>query len=69
VMDNWSDRRRTNPVTPQVHGETVARMGILRADFHQGWSTSAHTQAGYRRAVRPWLTIASYTLAPPGASI
>jgi len=68
-MDHRSDRCRTNPVTPQVHQETVARMGILRADFHQGWSADAHDQAGYRRAVRSLLPISFITLAPPGASI
>jgi hypothetical protein len=46
-MDNWSDRRRTNPITLQAQQETVARMGILRADYHQGWSNAAHHQAGY----------------------
>ena len=68
-MDHRSDRGRPNPVTPQVHQETVARMGILRAYFHQGWSKTAHTQAGYRRAVRSLLPIPLITLAPPGASI
>jgi hypothetical protein len=68
-MDHRSDRCRTNPVTPQVQYETAARMGILRAYFHQGWSKTAHTQAGYRRAVRSLLSIPIIILAPPGASI
>jgi hypothetical protein len=68
-MANRSDRGRTNPVTPQVHQETVARMGILHAYFHQGWSKTAHSQAGYRRAVRFLLPISLITRAPPGVSI
>ena len=68
-MDTRSDRCRPNPVTPQVHHETVARMGSRHAYFHQGWSTDAHDQAGYRRAVRSLLLISFIILAPPGASI
>jgi len=68
-MDPRSDRRRPNPLPPQVHTETAARMGSLRAHFHQGWSTIAHDQAGYRRAVRSLLSISLITLAPPGESI
>ncbi|MBM4256611.1 MAG: hypothetical protein FJ147_12040 [Deltaproteobacteria bacterium] len=43
-----------------VHGGAIAA---------QGWSRFVYSQAGYRRAVRPLLPIASNTLAPPGTSI
>jgi hypothetical protein len=68
-MDDRSDRRMTTPITPEVQRETAEGMGAMRANFHQGWSTVAQDQAGYRRAVRPLLTIPSINLAPPGASI
>ena len=68
-MDNWSDRRTVSPSTLEVHRETGDGMGAVRAHDHQGWSKRAHHQAGYRRAVRPLLTISSTPLAPPGASI
>src|SRR4051812_8139577 len=69
VMDTRSDRRTGNPRTLEVHRETGDGMGTVRADYHQGWSTTGRSQAGYRRAVRPELTISSTNLAPPGASI
>ena len=69
VMDTWADRRTVSPIPLEVHRETGDGMGAVRADYPQGWSTGAHTQAGYRRAVRPMLTISSTPLAPPGASI
>jgi hypothetical protein len=68
-MDHWSDRRSPNPITLQVQHETAARMRILHAYCHQGWSTAAHDQAGYRRAVRPELTISSSNLAPPAGGV
>ena len=69
VMDNWSDRRTVSPITLEVHRETADGMGAVRAHYHQGWSTDAHYQAGYRRAVRSRLFMTSTNLAPPGASI
>jgi transposase len=69
VMENGNDRHSGNPITPQVHAETVARMAPECTPDHQGQSNHAHQQAEYRRAVPSPLPIASTILAPPGASI
>jgi GTP-dependent phosphoenolpyruvate carboxykinase len=69
MMDNGDDRRLWNPITPQVHAETVDWMGHECAHDHQGQSQSAHQQAGYRRAVRSTLSMMLTHLAPPGESI
>ena len=68
VRDNGSDRRPASPITLEVQHETADGMGAVRANYHQDWSNAAHTQAGYRRAVRPKLTLSLTNLAPPGAS-
>ena len=54
---------------PQVHDETAERMAPECTPDHQGQSTHAHQQAGYRRAVRLALPVTSTTLALPGESI
>jgi hypothetical protein len=69
MMANRSDRRTATPITSQVEHETADRMGAVCAHCHQGWSSNAYSQAGYRRAVRPERAIVSIDLAPPGASI
>lgn len=68
-MEHGADRHLWNPITPQVHSETVDRMGHECTHHHQGQSKHAHSQAEYRRAVRSPLPIALTTLAPPGESI
>lgn len=69
MMDTWSARRTVSPITPQVHGETADGLGAVRAHYPQGWTRLLTHQAGYRRAVRPGVTIASHPLAPPRASL
>jgi hypothetical protein len=69
VMANRIDRHSGNPITPQVHSETVARMVPECTHDPQGQSKDAHQQAAYRRAVHSLLPVTSTTLAPPGASI
>lgn len=69
VMANGTDRHSGNPITPQVHAETGARMAPEGTHDHQGQSKHAHQQAGYRRAVQSPLPTASTILAPPGESI
>ena len=69
VMANGNDRHSGNPLTPQVHAETVARMAPECTHDHQGQSKLAHQQAGYRRAVQSPLPATSTILAPPGESI
>jgi hypothetical protein len=68
-MENGIDRHSGNPITPQVHQETAARMAPECTHDHQGQSMTAHSQAAYRRAVQPTLPVTSTTLAPPGESI
>jgi hypothetical protein len=68
-MANGNDRHSGNPITPQVQGETVARMEPECTHDHQGQSHKVHQQAEYRRAVHSPLPIASTILAPPGESI
>jgi hypothetical protein len=68
-MANGNDRHSGNPLTPQVHCETVARMAPECAHNHQGQSRDAQQQAGYRCAVHSPLLVISHTLAPPGESI
>ncbi len=68
-MTNGRDRHSGNPITPQVHTETAARMVPECTPAHQGQSTDAHPQAEYRDAVPSPLPIASTMLAPPGESI
>jgi len=69
VREHGTDRHSGNPITPQVHSETVARMAPECTHDHQGQSNHAHQQAAYRRAVQSPLLITSPPLAPPGASI
>jgi hypothetical protein len=69
VMEHGVDRRLWNPITPQVQGETAERMGHKCTHDHQGQSMTAHSQAEYRRAGQPTLSIISTLLAPPGESI
>ena len=69
VMEHGTDQHSGNPITPQVHQETAARMAPECTQDHQGQSQSTQQQAGYRRAVHSPLPIASTILAPPGESI
>ena len=68
-MENGTDRHSGNPITPQVHSATVARMAPECTQDPQGQSKFAHQQAEYRRAVPSPLLITSTPLAPPGESI
>jgi len=69
VRANGTDRYSGNPITPQVHPETVARLAPEGTPDPQGQSKAAHEQAGYRRAVPSTLLITSTTLAPSRESI
>ena len=44
-MENGTDRHSGNPITPQVHYETVARMAPECTHDHQGQSKLAYQQA------------------------
>ena len=68
-MENGNDRHSGNPITPQVHKETVARMAPECTPDHQGQRRRAHEQAGYRCAVHFPVSVISTTLAPSGESI
>jgi len=69
VRANGTDRPWGNPITPQVHTETVARLAPEGTPDPQGQGNHAHRQAGYRRAVHSPLPVTSHTLAPPGQFI
>jgi hypothetical protein len=68
-MEHRIDRHLGTPITLQVHHEIVERMAPEHTHDHQGQSSIAHQQAGYRHAVQSTLPVSSHILAPPGESI